>query len=104
MAGGTGGYARRDEVLAAMVKAAPYPNLRLYRGAWKIAEAKDINSFSALLFSFGQPLQKALDVPVGLIAGAVGGTPSGRWLTPEMFAADPACQAALKKSGRGAGL
>ena len=27
-----------------------------------------------------------LDVPVGLILGAVGGTPSGRWLTDEMLA------------------
>jgi len=104
MAGGTGGYARRDEVLAAMVKAAPYPNLRLYRGSWRPAEAKDIEGFSALMFSFGQPLQKALDVPVGLIVGAVGGTPSGRWLSPEMFDADPACRAALTRSGQAASL
>jgi len=101
MAGGTGGYARRDEVLAAMVKAGPYPKLRLYRGGWKESTAADINGFSALMFSFGQPLQKELDVPVGLIVGAVGGTPSGRWLSPEMVAADAACQAALKKSGAG---
>ena len=101
MAGGTGGYARRDEVLAEMVKAAPYPNLRLYRGGWNVATANDINRFSALLFSFGQPLQKELGVPVGLIVGAVGGTPSGRWLSPEMFAADPGVQAALKKSRAG---
>lgn len=99
MAGGTGGYARRDEVLAAMVKAGPYPQLRLYRGGWKESTAANINGFSAIMFSFGQPLQKELDVPVGLIVGAVGGTPSGRWLSPEMLAADAACQALLKKSG-----
>lgn len=101
MAGGTGGYARRDEVLAEMVKAAPYPRLRLYRKGWKESTAGNINGFSALLFAFGQPLQQQLDVPVGLIVGAVGGTPSGRWLSPEMLAADPACQAALKKIGLG---
>jgi sialate O-acetylesterase len=101
MAGSTGGYAKRDEVLAAMVKAAPYPRLRLYRGGWKESTAQNINGFSAILFAFGQPLQKELDVPVGLIVGAVGGTPSGRWLSPEMLAADPACQAAFKKSGAG---
>jgi len=101
MAGGTGGYARRDEVLAGMVKAAPYPKLRLYKRGWKEATAANINGFSALLFSFGQPLQKALGVPVGLIVGAVGGTPSGRWLSPQMLAADAACQAALKKAGIG---
>ncbi len=98
MAGGTGGYAKRDEELAAMVKAAPYPELRLYRGGWKDATAANISGFSALLFSFGQPLQGELDVPVGLIVGAVGGTPSGRWLSPEMFASDPGIKA-LQKSG-----
>ena len=98
MAGGTGGYARRDKVLAAMVKAGPYPKLRLYRGGWKESAPAVINGFSALLFSFGQPLQKELDVPVGLIVGAVGGTPSGRWLSPEMIEEDAACQALLSKS------
>ena len=102
MAGGTGGYARRDEVLAAMVKAGPYPKLRLYRGGWKEATAANVNGFSALLFAFGQPLQKELGVPLGLIVGAVGGTPSGRWLSPEMLSADAACQALLKKAGVGA--
>ena len=101
MAGSAGGYAKRDEVLAAIIKAAPYPNLRLYRGGWKEATETDIAGFSAILFSFGQSLQQELDVPVGLIVGAVGGTPSGRWLSPEMFAADPACQAALKAAGTG---
>ena len=99
MVGGTGGYARRDTVLADMVKAAPYPKLRLYRGGWKEATAANINGFSALLFSFGQPLQKELDIPVGLIVGAVSGTPSGRWLSPEMFEADAGVQAMLKKAG-----
>ncbi|NQU24893.1 MAG: hypothetical protein HQ567_26720 [Candidatus Nealsonbacteria bacterium] len=99
MAGGTGGYARRDETLAAMVDAAPYPKLRLYRGGWKEADADAVNGFSALLFSFGQPLQEKLDVPVGLIVGAVGGTPSGRWLSPGMFEADPGVQALLKEKG-----
>ena len=99
MAGGAGGYAKRDEVLAQMVKAGPYPKLRLYRRGWQESTPEAIAGFSAILFSFGQPLQKQLDVPVGLIVGAVGGTPSGRWLSPEMLAADEACQALLAKSG-----
>ena len=99
MAGGTGGYARNDEVLAALVNAAPYPQLRLYRGSWSQADAAGINGFSAILFAFGLPLQQELNVPVGLIVGAVGGTPSGRWLSPEMFDADPGVQALLKEKG-----
>ncbi|MBT3376293.1 MAG: hypothetical protein HN742_19230 [Lentisphaerae bacterium] len=97
MAGGTGHYARKDEVLAAMVTAAPYPKLRLCRRGWLEATSGNIQKFSALLFSFGQPLQKELGVPVGLIIGAVGGTPSGRWLSPGMFAASAEIQVLDKK-------
>ena len=99
MAGGTGGYARRDEGLQKLVAAAPYPLLRLCRSdrpGWKQATEANVKGFSALLFAFGAPLQKELDIPVGLIVGAVGGTPSGRWLSPEAFEADEACQAAAK--------
>jgi len=99
MAGGAGGYARRDEGLKKIIEAAPYPLLRLCRGnrpGWRQADAKGAQGFSALLLSFGVPLQKELDVPVGLIVGAVGGTPSGRWLSPEAFEADPACREAAK--------
>ncbi|MBL7221723.1 MAG: hypothetical protein ISS69_16555 [Phycisphaerae bacterium] len=111
MAGGTGGYARRDEGLAKLVAAAPYPLIRLARGdrpGWKQATEANVKGFSALLFAFGAPLQKELKVPVGLIVGAVGGTPSGRWLSPEAFQADEACRTAAKahnaKAGAGGAL
>ena len=88
MAGGVGGYAKGDEVLAELA-AGTYPQLRLCRGkggTWQQSTPQTNRGFSALLFSFGQRLQKDLDIPVGLILGAVGGTPSGRWLTDEMVA------------------
>jgi sialate O-acetylesterase len=50
-----------------------------------------------MLFSFGLPLQKQLNVPVGLMVGAVGGTPSGFWLSEEMYRGDAACAAVAKK-------
>ena len=56
-----GKFVAGDEALAAMVKAGPYPNLRLYKGDWKIAAADDIGNFSALMFSFG--------VPAGIMLG-----------------------------------
>jgi len=90
MAGGVGGYAKRDEVLAELA-AGTYPQLRLCRGkggSWQQSTPQTNQGFSALLFAFGQRLQKDLDVPVGLILGAVGGTPSGRWLTDDMLAKD----------------
>ena len=49
-------------------------------------------AFSALLLPFGVRLHQELGVPVGLMLGAVGGTPSGAWLTEEMFKADALCQ------------
>ena len=88
MAGGVSGYAKGDEVLA-KVAAGTYPQLRLCRGKggnWQESNPQTNNGYSALLFAFGQQLQQDLDIPVGLILGAVGGTPSGRWLTDEMLA------------------
>ncbi len=38
---------------------------------------------TALLLAFGHRLHKELDVPVGLIVGAVGGTPSCMWLSQQ---------------------
>jgi hypothetical protein len=58
------------------------------RSGWRVADEKSIRGFSALLFSFGHALNRELKVPVGLMYGAAGGTPSGRWLTEEMASAD----------------
>ena len=56
-----------------------------------------IPKMSALLFSFGFPLQKEIGVPLGIMVGAVGGTSSGFWLSDEMYRGDAACAAAVKK-------
>lgn len=100
MAGGAGGYAKNDPVLAATIAAAPYPKLRLCRTSqpWNTATSNSVAGFSALLFSFGVSLQKELDIPVGLMVGAVGGTPSGYWLSKEAYASDAACKAQVAKA------
>ena len=72
--------------LAALVAEAPYPDIRLLKGgpkpSWTEATEANINGFSALLISFGEALHRELKVPVGLMVGAVGGTPSGAWIPP----------------------
>ena len=87
-------YLAGDPVLAEAARGS-YPKIRLMKkgakDAWQEATPDSIAGFSALLFSFGFPLQKDLDVPVGLMVGAVGGTPSGFWLSEDMFRGDPAC-------------
>ena len=98
---GVGSYSEHDPVLAANMAAGPYPKLRLLRGGpaprWVESTPGNIKGFSAMLFSFGLPLHKALDVPVGLMVGAVGGTPSGYWLSEAALQADAPCQDLIKK-------
>jgi len=98
MAGGVRSYSVNDPVLAEAAKQT-YPKLRLLRAGGKWAEATPAGNdgFSAILFAFGVALQRDLGVPVGLYVGAVGGTPSGYWLTEEMFRADAACQAQVQQ-------
>jgi sialate O-acetylesterase len=96
----TTSYTANDPGLAKIV-AENYPKVRLLKkdagAVWQEATPANNTGFSAMLFSFGIPLQKELDVPVGLMVGAVGGTPSGYWLSEEMYNADPACKAAIEK-------
>lgn len=99
MAGRVGSYAKNDETLAALAKQAPFAQIRLLQGgpnpAWSEATEQAVQQFSAIHFAFGAHLQKELDVPVGLIVGAVGGTPSGFWIPPDTYAASEKCQAAV---------
>jgi len=99
-------YAGADPVLAAAA-GMDYPKIRLLRkgpnDVWQEATPANIAGFSALLFSFGFPLQKELDVPVGLMVGAVGGTPSGFWLSEEMYRGDSACAEVVKQFAAGPG-
>ena len=93
-------YHIRDEVLERLAQQT-YPQLRLISSAnrqgWKEATPENIIQFSALLFSYGQFLQKELGVPVGLIAGAVGATSSEQWVSREAYQSDDACKKALDK-------
>ena len=97
-------FAAGDEILAAMAKAGPYPKLRLYKGDWKVAATDDIGGFSAIMFAFGVPLQRELDVPVGLVIGAVSGTASGRWLSPQMLLDDPGLKKLVESDEKGKSL
>jgi sialate O-acetylesterase len=99
MDGHVGGYVKGDEGLTKLVAGAPYNKIRLARAraGWKEATQANVEGFSALLFAFGVRLQQELDVPVGLMMGAVGGTPSGPWLSEAAYAADPACKEAIQK-------
>jgi sialate O-acetylesterase len=93
-------YVANDPVLKAAADQS-YPKLRLLRkdanATWEEAKPENNQKMSALLFSFGFALQKEVGVPVGIMVGAVGGTPSGFWLSEEMYRSDAACAEAVKK-------
>jgi sialate O-acetylesterase len=63
------------------IAAADYPGIRLNREhrGWSVCSPETIHGFSATAYFFGRELQTAINVPVGLIVRAVGGTPIEYW-------------------------
>lgn len=53
---------------------------------WQLCNAENIADFSACGYFFGRTLQKDLNVPIGLIAAAWGGTNIEAWISREKFA------------------
>lgn len=47
---------------------------------WTIATDKTVSDFSAVAYYFGKMLQDSLQVPIGLICNAVGGSPTEAWI------------------------
>ena len=73
---------------------ANYPNIRIFDvqraaseypqrdcfGSWEVCTPETMRSTSAIGYFFGRELHKDLDVPVGLIVAAWGGTPAEVWI------------------------
>lgn len=77
-----------------------YPQLRLFKvdyktnpeqpeaevqGEWAVSGYEAAADFSATAAYFGRALCRDLDVPIGLIHSAWGGTPAGSWTSREML-------------------
>ena len=85
----------KDDQLDKVVAAGPYPRLRVIKSdaktknpVWLTATNEAIPVFPAQAFVFGVQLQKELDVPVGLVIGAIGGTPAAPWIPADAYAHD----------------
>jgi len=86
------------------VAKADYPKIRLFavdlqvadepkddvKGQWDVCNPDTVKFFSAVGYFFGREMHKALDVPVGLIRSAVGGTPAEAWTSMPTLKSDPA--------------
>ena len=59
------------------------------RGQWKVASQNSAQDFSAVAWHFGRHLHENLQVPIGLICTAVGGTPTEAWIPCSALQADP---------------
>ena len=57
------------------------------RGSWKRCTSETARDFSAVGYFFGERLIRELEVPIGLICPAIGGTPTEAWVRREAMAA-----------------
>lgn len=90
----------KSENATAAIAAANHPRLRLFHtprlsserpidtvaAQWKTCTPESVASFSAVAYYFGTKLQQELDVPVGLIQSAWGGTRIEPWTPVNGFA------------------
>ncbi len=60
-----------------------------FRGAWAVAAPDNVKSFTAVGYLYGRYLHDILDVPVGLINNAWGGSAAEAWVRRETIERDP---------------
>jgi sialate O-acetylesterase len=91
--------------------AAKYPKLRMvnvpqvgtqeaqwnFDGKWQVCTPETVGNFSAVGYFFGRQLHLTLDIPVGLINNAWGGSAAEAWVPREVLAADPQYAALLDR-------
>lgn len=85
------------------IATAKYPQIRLisvpqvgtqepqqdFRGEWKPCSPETVGGFSAVGYFYGQVLHRVLDVPVGLINNAWGGSAAEAWVRRDVLEKDP---------------
>ncbi|MDF1756493.1 MAG: sialate O-acetylesterase [Verrucomicrobiales bacterium] len=60
-----------------------------FKGEWKACSPETVPDFSAVGYYFGKQLLMTLDVPIGLIDNAWGGSAAEAWVKREVLEADP---------------
>lgn len=82
---------------------ANHPNIRIFtipkigaeypqndcRATWKVCSPETMRETSAVGYFFARQLQEKLDVPVGIIVSAWGGTPAEVWIEKSRIEANP---------------
>lgn len=97
------GWPPRDTIMHSVktIANAALPNLRLFTvtrkvsssplddctGKWEVCNPDNVRPFSATALFFGKKLYEKLNVPIGLIETAWGGTPSEAWTSSDALTA-----------------
>lgn len=68
-------------------------------GKWQEANPASVRDFSATAYFFGRQLRETLDVPVGLIVAAWGGSACEAWMSDDMLKAFPEAAARIPAVG-----
>ncbi|MDE6555599.1 MAG: sialate O-acetylesterase [Duncaniella sp.] len=68
-------------------------------GKWAEASPATVREFSATAYFFGREIEEMLDVPVGLVVVAWGGSACEAWMNDEMLAAFPEAAAKIPAVG-----
>ena len=90
---------------------ANYPNIRLisvpqvgtqeaqkdFNGRWSICTPETVGDFSAVGYFFGRRLHQTLDVPIGLIDNAWGGSACEAWINRKILEQDERFAALMEK-------
>lgn len=64
---------------------------------WTVCDSNTIKPVSAVAYFFGKRLNKELNVPIGIISTAWGGTPAEVWTPDSVVSSDAALKAAANK-------
>ena len=93
------------------IAAANYPELRMFTGKtaktyepqayiagqWLVCTPETVGDFSAVGYLFARDLQKALNVPVGIVTEAYGASTAESWIRRQTIASDPLLKPMLDK-------
>ncbi|NIG53231.1 sialate O-acetylesterase [Chitinophaga sp. Cy-1792] len=64
---------------------------------WKVCGPESLKGFSAVGYFFAKKLQQQLNIPVGIISAAWGGTPAEVWTPAPLVTSNPELKAAAEK-------
>jgi sialate O-acetylesterase len=67
------------------------------KGQWTVCDSNTLKSFSQVAYFFGKRLNKELNVPIGLVEAAWGGTPAEVWTPAEVVDTDDSLKESAHK-------